>query len=81
MKHLDKIYKQSGIAWFIPVELFKPWYAQGIAAAVMRTANLSVLLKIYEIGGGFGTCAKGIIDYIILNTPPRVYNSVTYTRN
>ncbi|XWS22374.1 hypothetical protein CRYUN_Cryun29cG0028400 [Craigia yunnanensis] len=57
MKQLDKIYKQSGIAWFTPVELF----------------------KIYEIGGGSGTCAKSIIDYIMLNAPPRVYNSMTYT--
>ncbi|XVE84759.1 hypothetical protein DITRI_Ditri17bG0038500 [Diplodiscus trichospermus] len=78
MKHLDKIYKQSGIAWFTPVELFKPWYAHGIAEAIMRTANLSVPLKIYEIGGGSGTCAKGIMDYIMLNAPPRVYNSMTY---
>ncbi|XP_039040150.1 uncharacterized protein LOC120178359 [Hibiscus syriacus] len=79
MKHVDKIYKQSGIAWFTPVELFKPWYAQGIAEAIMRTANLSVPLKIYEIGGGSGTCAKGIMDYIMLNAPPRIYNSMTYT--
>ncbi|OMO93036.1 putative S-adenosyl-L-methionine-dependent methyltransferase MidA protein [Corchorus capsularis] len=79
MKQLDKIYKQSGISWFTPVELFKPWYAQGIAEAIMRTANLSVPLKIYEIGGGSGTCAKGIMDYIMLNAPPRVYNSMTYT--
>ncbi|XVF84647.1 hypothetical protein PTKIN_Ptkin17bG0054200 [Pterospermum kingtungense] len=79
MKHLDKIYKQSGISWFTPVELFKPWYAQGIAEAIMRTSNLSVPLKIYEIGGGSGTCAKGIMDYIMLNAPPRVYNSMTYT--
>ncbi|GMI70416.1 hypothetical protein like AT1G04900 [Hibiscus trionum] len=79
MKQLDKIYKQSGIAWFTPVELFKPWYAQGIAEAILRTTNLSVPLKIYEIGGGSGTCAKGIMDYIMLNAPPRVYNSMTYT--
>ncbi|GLT68615.1 hypothetical protein SLA2020_408260 [Shorea laevis] len=79
MKHLDKVYKQSGISWFTPVELFKPWYAQGIAEAIMRTANLSVPLKIYEIGGGSGTCARGIMDYIMLNAPPRVYNDMTYT--
>ncbi|KEH37084.1 S-adenosyl-L-methionine-dependent methyltransferase, putative [Medicago truncatula] len=45
----------------------------------MRTANFSVPLKIYEIGGGSGTCAKGIMDYIMLNAPPKVYNSMTYT--
>ncbi|KAK3187859.1 hypothetical protein Dsin_027420 [Dipteronia sinensis] len=78
MKHLDKIYKQSDISWFTPVELFKPWYAHGIAEAIMRTANLSVPLKIYEIGGGSGTCAKGIMDYIMLNAPERVYNNMTY---
>ncbi|KAK4798641.1 hypothetical protein SAY86_030967 [Trapa natans] len=79
MKHLDDIYKKSDIAWFTPVELFKPWYAHGIAEAIMRTANLSFPLKIYEIGGGSGTCAKGILDYIKLNAPERVYNSMTYT--
>ncbi|KAH9620434.1 hypothetical protein KSS87_004126, partial [Heliosperma pusillum] len=157
LQHLNKIYKQSDISWFTPVELFKmslmncwfntrllhfcdllvytegfwdlgyeyeheldcvcqdtsleiaclnvvcstmmiklglsffcyktvlliyllqPWYAQWIAEAIMRTANLSVPLKIYEIGGGSGTCAKGIMDYIMLNAPPRVYNTMTYT--
>lgn len=78
MEHLDQIYRQSDISWFTPVELFKPWYAHGIAEAIMRTANLSVPLKIYEIGGGSGTCAKGIMDYMKLNAPERVYNSMTY---
>lgn len=78
MKYLDKIYKGSEISWFTPAEIFKPWYAHGIAEAIMRTANLSVPLKIYEIGGGSGTCAKGIMDYILLNAPPRVYNNMTY---
>lgn len=36
-------------------------------------------LQIYEIGGGSGTCAKGIMDYIMLNAPTRVYNNMTYT--
>lgn len=79
MRHLDKIYKQSDTSWFTPVELFKPWYAHGIAEAIMRTTNLSVPLKIFEIGGGSGTCAKGIMDYIMLNAPERVYNNMTYT--
>ncbi|KAM7485703.1 hypothetical protein LguiA_001712 [Lonicera macranthoides] len=78
MKHLDNIYKQNDVSWFTPVELFKPWYAHGIAEAILRTANLSVPLKIYEIGGGSGTCAKGIMDYIMLNAPTRIYNSMTY---
>ncbi|GAB2221765.1 hypothetical protein Droror1_Dr00012953 [Drosera rotundifolia] len=79
LQHLEKIYKQSDISWFTPVELFKPWYAHGIAEAILRTTSLSFPLKIYEIGGGSGTCAKGIMDYIMLNAPSRVYNSMTYT--
>ncbi|PIN11264.1 hypothetical protein CDL12_16143 [Handroanthus impetiginosus] len=78
MKHLDAIYKQSDTSWFTPVELFKPWYAHGIGEAILRTANLSVPLKIYEIGGGSGTCAKGVMDYLKLNAPTRVYDNMTY---
>ncbi|KAG7653087.1 S-adenosyl-L-methionine-dependent methyltransferase [Arabidopsis suecica] len=79
MKLLEKVYKQSDISWFTPVELFKPWYAHGIAEAILRTTNLSVPLKIYEIGGGSGTCAKGVLDYIMLNAPERIYNNMSYT--
>ncbi|CAL1388928.1 unnamed protein product [Linum trigynum] len=79
VKKLDKVYKQSDVSWFTPVELFKPWYAYGIAEAIMRSANFSLPLKIYEIGGGSGTCAKGILDYIMLHAPERVYNNMTYT--
>ncbi|XP_062207847.1 uncharacterized protein LOC133909434 [Phragmites australis] len=78
MHHLDKLYKKHDIAWFTPVELFKPWYAYAIAASILRTANLSVPLKIYEIGGGSGTCAKCILDYMMLNAPPKVYNDMKY---
>ncbi|KAK9160021.1 hypothetical protein Syun_006362 [Stephania yunnanensis] len=78
MQYVNKLYKQNDISWFTPVELFKPWYAHGIAEAILRTANLSVPLKIYEIGGGAGTCAKGIMDYIMLNGPERVYKNMSY---
>ncbi|KAI8538012.1 hypothetical protein RHMOL_Rhmol09G0067500 [Rhododendron molle] len=78
MQYLDTIYKKNDISWFTPVELFKPWYAHGIAESILRTANLSIPLKIYEIGGGSGTCAKGIMDYIMLNAPTRVYSNMTY---
>ncbi|KAK3166293.1 hypothetical protein QOZ80_1AG0043960 [Eleusine coracana subsp. coracana] len=81
MQHLDKLYKKHDIAWFTPVELFKPWYAYAIAASILRTANLSVPLKIYEIGGGSGTCAKCILDYMMLNAPPKVYNDMKYIRD
>ncbi|XP_064946622.1 uncharacterized protein LOC135653303 isoform X3 [Musa acuminata AAA Group] len=77
-QRLSNLYKQHEISWFTPVELFKPWYAYGIAEAIMRTANLSIPLTIYEIGGGSGTCAKCIMDYMMLNAPAKVYNNMTY---
>ncbi|KAK9138258.1 hypothetical protein Sjap_008852 [Stephania japonica] len=46
MQYVNKLYKQNDISWFTPVELFKPWYAHGIAEAILRTANLSVPLKV-----------------------------------
>ncbi|ERN01817.1 hypothetical protein AMTR_s00089p00047210 [Amborella trichopoda] len=78
MQYLSDIYKENDIAWFTPVELFKPWYAHAIAEAILRTANLSVPLKIYEIGGGSGTCAKCIMDYMMLNAPAKVYSNMSY---
>ncbi|CAL9133288.1 unnamed protein product [Musa acuminata var. zebrina] len=77
-QRLSNLYRQHEISWFTPVELFKPWYAYGIAEAIMRTANLSIPLTIYEIGGGSGTCAKCIMDYMMLNAPAKVYNNMTY---
>lgn len=38
-----------------------------------------VLIQIFEIGGGSGTCAKCILDYMMLNAPAKVYNNMTYT--
>ncbi|XP_042446830.1 uncharacterized protein LOC122031766 isoform X1 [Zingiber officinale] len=78
LKHLSRLYKEHDISWFTPVELFRPWYAYGIAGAIMRTADLSIPLKIYEIGGGSGTCAKCILDYMMLNAPKKVYDNMTY---
>ncbi|XBI67480.1 hypothetical protein VPH35_046827 [Triticum aestivum] len=34
--------------------------------------------QIYEIGGGSGTCAKCVLDYMMLNAPPKVYNNMKY---
>ncbi|KAG9447478.1 hypothetical protein H6P81_013606 [Aristolochia fimbriata] len=78
VKYLDNLYKVHDISWFTPVELFKPWYAHGIAEAIMRSADLSIPLKIYEIGGGSGTCAKCIMDYLMLNAPAKVYRNMSY---
>ncbi|KAH0450765.1 hypothetical protein IEQ34_021457 [Dendrobium chrysotoxum] len=52
LQYLDTIYKQHDVAWFTPVELFKPWYAHAIAEAILRTSNLSVPLKMLDRSTG-----------------------------
>lgn len=46
MKHLDKIYKDSDIAWFTPVELFK--------VKIISSPCLIPLILIHIIGFRFG---------------------------
>lgn len=68
-----------------PVEIFKPYYAESIARYIMSHIRLNKefsinehnLLKITEIGGGNGTCAKGILDYV-RDHHPDVYKYIRY---
>lgn len=41
MKHLDKLYKQSDISWFTPVELFK--------VVILLFPGKSIFVHIYYI--------------------------------
>lgn len=56
-----------------PVEIFKPYYAEALAKYIVNhvqanhaTWNISKHkpLKITEVGGGNGTCAKGVLDFL-----------------
>uniref|UniRef100_A0A7I4ESK1 Protein arginine methyltransferase NDUFAF7 n=1 Tax=Physcomitrium patens TaxID=3218 RepID=A0A7I4ESK1_PHYPA len=77
-EYLSKLYKQHDIAWFTPVEVFQPWYGYAVAEYILRTMDPSAPLKIYEVGGGTGTCANNILTYFKLRAP-NVYKSMTYT--
>ncbi|URD83336.1 hypothetical protein MUK42_33157 [Musa troglodytarum] len=65
LQRLSNLYKQHDISWFTPVELFKPWYAFGIAEAIMRTANLSIPLKVH-VNAPVSIC---FIDKFVLLDP------------
>lgn len=76
-KHLHSLYKQTDVAWFTPVELFKPWYGYALAEYILRNHDPEFPLQIFEIGGGAGTCARNILDYIKLKAPS-IYESMRY---
>ncbi|KAJ7561269.1 hypothetical protein O6H91_03G021100 [Diphasiastrum complanatum] len=78
MKYLDNLYRQNDISWFTPVEVFQPWYAYAIGEYILRCHDSKLPLMIYEIGGGTGTCARNILDYIKA-TAPAIYQTLKYT--
>jgi len=75
---LSGLYKQHGAAWFTPGEVFQPWYGYAVAEYILRTMDPSSPLKIYEIGGGTGTCANNILTYFKLRAP-NAYKTMMYT--
>ncbi|KAH7302780.1 hypothetical protein KP509_23G086700 [Ceratopteris richardii] len=77
MQRLSDLYKESDVSWFTPVELFKPWYGYALANYILKNYNSKFPLQIFEIGGGTGTCAKNILDYLKIQGPV-VYDKMKY---
>lgn len=80
---LRQVYTKLDKQWLTPVEIFKPHYAHAIARwmknklkSIDQTASQT--LRIVEVGGGNGTCAKGILDYLQTNHPD-LYEITHYT--
>ncbi|RHY98068.1 hypothetical protein DYB37_009631 [Aphanomyces astaci] len=72
---LAKLYQE---AWMTPVEVFYPYYSHAIANYMLMSPFTTDKLSIYEIGGGAGTNAKCILDYI-QEQAPALYEHTTYT--
>ena len=84
-RQLSSLYNQFDECWLTPVELFKPHYAQSIARWILQQEQhqpddqqTSPTLRIVEVGGGNGTCAAGILDYL-REKQPDVYQRTHYT--
>lgn len=79
-RHLRELYKGSDDAWLTPVELFQPWYARGIAGFMAQQAEVTSgkPVSIVEVGGGNGTAARGMLDFI-KEQHPEVYERTRYT--
>lgn len=67
--------------WHTPAQLFKPYYGRAIARYVVAEYKLNLFphheLVLYELGGGSGTLAQDILDYIEKNEPD-VYPQLRY---
>ncbi|MCO5597832.1 hypothetical protein L7F22_051916 [Adiantum nelumboides] len=76
MQRLNSLYRQNDISWFTPVELFK---RKGLHCFDSRKCitDKGSSLQIYEIGGGTGTCAKNILDYMKTEAS-LVYDNMRY---
>jgi hypothetical protein len=79
---LAAAYAASPLGWMTPVEVFAPWYSRAIAryllAAHAASPAPSGPLLVWELGGGSGTHARAVLDYL-RHAAPRVYASVEYT--
>ena len=76
---LAQKWTQLGKQWLTPAEIFKPHYANAIARYLIEETkkNHTASLKVIELGGGAGTAAVGILNYLRANEP-QIY-AVSYT--
>lgn len=64
-------------AFLTPVEIFQPWYGHSIGNYCLKNIK-GANLKILEIGGGTGTCALSILDFLKKHSYKN-YITVNYT--
>ena len=84
---LAKLYAQSEHAWLTPVLVFQPWYSYAIARWLVKALmalrarggqHIAAPLVVYEVGGGTGTNARHICNYVRANAP-QLYRGMSYT--
>ncbi|KAE9168441.1 hypothetical protein PF005_g28377, partial [Phytophthora fragariae] len=74
-----QLYKESPEAWLTPVEVFAPHYSQALARYMLNSPFFRrEQLEIFEIGGGSGSNALHILDYLQQQAPD-VYAKTKYT--
>lgn len=78
--HLKKVYKSREASWLTPCEIFSPWYSFAIANCIVQQcrARGERELRIVEMGGGAGTNAASVLDYV-RSTAPDLYQNTRYT--
>lgn len=71
-------YRRLGAAWLTPVELFRPWYGRALARYLLEQRDPAHPLRVFELGGGTGTAALTVLDYL-REAAPNVYRTAAYT--
>lgn len=84
-KAVHEAHRMKPGAWLTPVEIFSPHFSNAIASYLLKQYNKRLEsgeqrkdLKIYEIGGGTGTNAVHILNFL-KDRAPDVYARTSYT--
>ena len=78
-KAVAELYRDSNEAWLTPVEVFAPHYSEALARYILNSPFFRKKeLEIYEIGGGSGSNALHILNYLKKEVP-EVYIKTKYT--
>jgi hypothetical protein len=81
---LAKLYAASPNGWLTPAMVFQPWYSYALARYMSEQHTIQTPkssprpLLIYEIGGGNGTNARHILDWLRRHAP-KTYASCHYS--
>lgn len=59
-----QLYAAKKEAWLTPVEVFAPYYSHAVANYMLNSPFYQKQLEIYEIGGGSGSNALHILNYL-----------------
>ena len=68
-------YARLGSAWLTPAEIFRPWYGYAIGEYLVHLWESEEAgfrghpMRVYEVGGGRGTAARDVLDYIRAAAP------------
>ena len=73
---LSKLYERARGGFLTPSEIFAPWYSYGIARWMLEQ-GLERSPRIVEFGGGTGSNAVHLLDYL-KSAAPEIYNRVQY---
>ncbi|KAJ0402152.1 hypothetical protein ATCC90586_007938 [Pythium insidiosum] len=75
---VSKLYKARREAWLTPVEVFAPHYSHALAKYMLHSPLVQSPMRVFEIGGGAGTNALHILNYLRTHAPD-VYEKTQYT--